>query len=125
MPTYTVKFPLSVVSKEDTFAVIDETNIKEVVKFNIKSTILTCPGERRSNPDFGVCAKRSLFEFSGDTSQLFNEIVNQISEYVPYCSIDNLKITTPDDSPNTIFITLEYSIPLINQKDVFELILST
>jgi len=125
MPVYTVKFPLEVVSKSDTFDVLDESAIKEVIKFNIKSTILTCPGERRSNPEFGVCAKSALFDFTDNTEVLFQEIMSQVSEYVPYCSIDNLEIKTPEDAPNTIFITLEYSIPLINQKDVFELILRT
>ena len=80
---------------------------------------------RRSNPEFGVCAKSALFDFTDDTEVLFQEIISQVSEYVPYCSIDNLEIKTPEDAPNTIFITLEYSIPLINQKDVFELILRT
>lgn len=121
---YTVQFPLKKTSKADTFETIDKSNVKEVVKFNLKSTILTCPGERRSDPDFGVCAKRFLFDFSEDTEELEEEILSQIAEYVPYCSVINLDIGQAPDSPNTIFITLEYSIPLINQTDVFELVLS-
>ena len=125
MPIYTVKFPLEVVSGRETFKVLDDSNIEEVVKFNLKSTILTCPGERRSNPDFGVCAKGYLFDFAGNTQELRSKIFRQVQEYVPYCFIDNLTVSTPEDDPNSIYIRIQYTISEINKRDVFELILST
>ena len=125
MPVYTLKFPLSVVSKKDTFDVLDENNIKEVVKFNIKSTILTCPGERRSDPDFGVCAKSYLFEQNTHNySNLRNEILSQVQEHVPYCFIEDLTIEASGDS-NTLLITMSYIISEINKKDTFELLISS
>jgi len=126
MPVYTVKFPLDVVSKRDTFEVYDETNIEEVVKFNIKSTILTCPGERRGDPDFGACAKSHLFEnalngFGG----LRSKILQQIQRYVPYCLVEELMVESAENAPNALYIMIRYSIPDINKKDVLELILSS
>ena len=125
MPVYTVKFPLEVVPKVETFDVLDESNIKEVVKFNIKSTILTCPGERRGDPEFGVCAKGYLFNNqTEDFEDLRNSIINQIRKYIPYCIIEALDVSTAENNPNGLLIRLEYSIPDINQEGVFELILS-
>jgi hypothetical protein len=125
MPVYTLKFPLDVVSKRDTFDVLDENNIKEVVKFNIKSTILTCPGERRGDPNFGVCAKSYLFDQNVfDYSQLRTEILTQVQEYVPYCFIEDLIVESDEDS-NTLLITMTYVISEINKKDTFELSIST
>ena len=121
MPVYTFKFPLEVVSERDTFETLDENNIKEVVKFNIKSTLLTCPGERRSDPNFGVCAKSFLFDLSNVSYEnLRNEILSQVQEYVPYCFIEELTIDIPDDM-NTLSISLTYIITEINQRDTFEL----
>ena len=126
MPVYTVKFPLDVVSKRDTFDVIDENNIEEVVKFNIKSTILTCPGERRGNPTFGACAKQYLFELAtpGRIETMRSNMYLQISEHVPYANVTDIIISNPDNSPNALFISIVYTIPAINKKDVFELLLT-
>ena len=125
MPVYTVKFPLNVVSKRDTFDVYDETNIEEVVKFNIKSTILSCPGERRSDPEFGVCAKSYLFDNEMcDFEGLRENILRQIQSYVPYCFLQQVTVEPVENSPNTLHIVIRYSIPDINKEDVFELILS-
>jgi phage baseplate assembly protein W len=123
MPIYTVKFPLDVVSKRETFDVIDQSNIEEVVRFNIKSTILTCAGERRSDVMFGCCARKYLFDFPSSYQKLKTEIVNQIGKYVPYCNIQNITIRSPEENPNSIHIKIRYLISEINKKDVFELIL--
>ena len=126
MPVYTVKFPLDVVSKRDTFDVLDENSIEEVVKFNIKSTILTSPGERRGDPDFGVGARSFLFDNElADFGSLRGAILRQIQKYVPYCFVEDLTISTLENNPNALHIKLQYIIPDINKKDVFELILST
>ena len=65
---YTVKFPLEQTCKVDIFETLGEDQVEDVINFNIKSTILTFPGERRSDPDFGVGAKKFLFQYN--TGQL-------------------------------------------------------
>ena len=126
MKDYTVKFPLSVEGGKSTFKTINESRLSELVKFNMKSVILTCPGERRRDLDFGVCAKKYIFEFfsTGETEELYNSIVEQIEEYIPYCAITNISINTYLENPNSLKITIGYRIPDINKKDIFELILS-
>jgi phage baseplate assembly protein W len=125
MPVYTVKFPLDVVSKRDTFDVLGENDIAEVVKFNIKSTILTCPGERRSDPEFGACAKRFLFDFNnGQYETLREEIISQVNKYVPYCILDEVSVIASSENENAVNILVRYTIPDIDRQDVFEITIS-
>jgi hypothetical protein len=122
---YTVQFPLQISKEVDTFKVLDQNAIEEVVKFNLKSTILTCPNERRSDPNFGACAKGALFDFSETSiNSLRTRISKQIQQYVPYCFVEDLLVTVPNDSPDSIYIRIKYRIAEINKKDVFELTLS-
>ena len=125
MRNYTVKFPLEVVSKSDTFETLNENNIEDVVKFNIKSTILTAPGERRGAPNFGVGARSFLFDFNTNNHEVLRQrIINQIREYVPYCKISAITVSSGENNPNSIFIRLQYTIPDIHKKDIFELTIS-
>ncbi len=112
---------------EGTFATISESEIRELIKFNIKSTLLTCPGERRDDLDFGVCCKKYLFDFfsSSETESLQSEILNQLNEYVPYCLIERIDIQAPIESPNSLKISIQYEITDLNKKDIFELLLSS
>ena len=55
---YTVKSPLTLNPKDETFETLGENDIVSVINHNIKSTILTHKGERRSDPNFGIGAKR-------------------------------------------------------------------
>jgi phage baseplate assembly protein W len=125
MRVYTLKFPLEVVSKQDTFDTLDENSISEVVKFNIKSTILTSPGERRSDPDFGVGARSYLFSQNTEPLELLREeIITQVNRYVPYCIIEEVSITQEPEYQNSINIFIRFAIPQINKRDIFELSIS-
>jgi phage baseplate assembly protein W len=125
MRVYTLKFPLEVVSKEETFDTLDENSISEVVKFNIKSTIMTSPGERRSDPDFGVGARSYLFSQDvGLIETLREDIIEQVNRYVPYCILDEVTISQEEQYQNAINILIKFTIPQINKRDIFELSIS-
>jgi phage baseplate assembly protein W len=125
MRVYTLKFPLEVVSKEETFDTLDENSISEVVKFNIKSTIMTSPGERRSDPDFGVGARSYLFSQDvGPIETLREDIIEQVNRYVPYCILDEVTISQEEQYQNAINILIKFTIPQINKRDIFELSIS-
>ena len=126
--TYTVKFPLELVSKEETFDTLGEDQIEDVINHNIKSTILTHPGERRSNPDFGVGARKFLFQYNtgqlDDLEELENAIISAVNEYVPYIIIDETLVSAMEESPNAIQIVIQYTIPNIKKFARFNLIIS-
>jgi len=125
---YTVKWPLIIVSKEDTFETLGSGEIAEVINFNIKSVILTHPGERRSDVNFGVGARKYLFQYNSsqisEFEELEDEINKQITEYVPYIIIDDLFVSTIENSPNAIKIVLQYTIPEIKKKARFDLLIN-
>ena len=125
---YTVKFPLEIISKEETFGTLGEDEIEDVINHNIKSTILTHPGERRSDPDFGVGAKRYLFSYNSNQieefDQLTEEIVRAVNQYVPYIIIDGIEVKPEEQNPNALVIKLQYTIPNIKKQSTFDLIIS-
>jgi len=125
---YTVRWPLIIASKEDTFETFGSDEIAKVINFNIKSTILGSPGERRSDVNFGVGARKYLFQYNSsqvsDFEELGDEIIKQLTEYVPYIIIDDLSILVSEESANAIKIALQYTIPERNMSAIFELLVS-
>ena len=61
----TVKIPLDINSNKVGYETLDEEEITEVIKFNLKSILLTHKGERMDT-NFGVGIKNYLFEQSND-----------------------------------------------------------
>ena len=57
------------------------TDIKDVVRFHLKNLLLTSPGERISDPSYGVGLRRFLFEpMTGATYGIIQDNINvQIS----------------------------------------------
>lgn len=109
--------PLSF-SKEGPYNLIRD--LPSLVKQNFKNLILTEPGERIMDIDFGVGLKRYLFE--NNTIALQQEIAeninNQKSKYMPYVNIDNIEFENDDTNPNYLGISIYYSIPSLSIQDV-------
>tara|TARA_R110002110_G_scaffold292435_1_gene506523 strand:- start:81 stop:470 length:390 start_codon:yes stop_codon:yes gene_type:complete len=116
---YTIKFPLEI--SVDDIGYKSEFEFAEVVKFNIKSTLLTCPEERISNPDFGVCLRRIIFELPTPNliSTLRARIANQIKTHVPYVNLVKNQIAFSPDQ-QTLNIKLTYTILELQATDTFE-----
>ena len=125
---YTVKWPLQVNPKEETFDTLGENDVVSVINHNIKSTILTHKGERRGDPNFGVGAKQYLFKYNDSQLEEFDELTSnitaQVREYVPYIIIDDIQVLIGDVSPNSIKISIQYTIPAIKKPARFDLIIS-
>ena len=56
---FTPKFPLVLGAGDMLFS---NAEIKDIVLFHLKNVILTSPGEKITDPDYGVGIKRYLFE---------------------------------------------------------------
>ena len=86
---------------------------KEQVKSNLINLLLTYPGERILNPQFGVGLRNYLFEPDIDEDLLTDIIRRQISIHVPYVSLNQLTVENDVDK-NSSYITITYS--LINSE---------
>jgi len=122
MSGVTVKFPLEISDKNSGFDAITTEELQDLVKFNIKNTLLTCPDERTfDEEDYGACLRAYLFEFteSGVIGDMESVIQSQLSRFVPYIEIQSLEVTNPQDM--IINVKLRYFINEISLNDFIEI----
>tara|TARA_R110002074_G_scaffold28022_5_gene80928 strand:+ start:257 stop:688 length:432 start_codon:yes stop_codon:yes gene_type:complete len=87
---------------------------KEQVKSNLINLLLTSPGERLMNPEFGIGIRQYLFEQVIDKEFLKNKITDGAQIYIPEIEIDDVFIkrenltTTPE--LHTVRISLYYKV---------------
>ena len=93
-----------------------------LIRQNFKMLLLTSPGERVMEPDFGVGLKKYLFEnFNESTfAQIERNILRQARVYMPAIVIDEIFFSAPDENANALSIQIKYSIPNLNTKDLLE-----
>ncbi len=106
----------------------DETNgsfslifsLAEEVKQNFKNLLLTAPGERMMNPDFGVGVRNFLFlPRQQITTELRQRIEGQVARYMPFLQIKKIQFnrgisdTTADDL-NVLSSSIEYAAPSVD-----------
>lgn len=98
------------------------TSLKRMIKQNFKMLILTNPGERVMEPEFGVGIKQFLFEnFQSDVyARIDSKIREQTSIYIPIISIQNIQFGTGGIEDNSLGIRIEYRIPDIAARDLLE-----
>ena len=119
-----VALPLRIDSVDGAYGLNKE--IESFAKQNIKTVVLTSPGERVMEPEFGVGVRRLLFEqnTSGLVGAIRGRIEAQVKRYVPYVTLREVKVGSPSyptgelDS-RAITISIRYNIPAISQTDLF------
>jgi phage baseplate assembly protein W len=97
-------------------------NLRQVVKQNLKMLVLTIPGERVMEPEFGVGLKTYLFSnFSEDIyPEIKLKIQRQAARYIPLVTITSVDIFLISPDTNSFAISIKYSIPDIGLKDLIE-----
>ena len=110
-----VAFPL-----DDTNMFKGTQTLKEQVKANLINLLLTQPGERVNEPNFGVGLKHYLFEQNIDIDSLNTLINEQINIYIPEISLIDTKVDFLDDE-HLLFIKIIYSINSDNTTDAIQL----
>jgi len=119
------KLPLFVSATDGFYGL--NVNYREVVKQNIKMLILTAPGERMMDPNFGVGARNFLFENAVLVKpRLYTKIKQQVSYYMSYVTIRNLDIFNLNDNHeivvtpsmvHTLGIKIDYYVKNMNLAD--------
>jgi|TARA_A100001015_G_scaffold306088_1_gene399832 phage baseplate assembly protein W len=103
------------------------TSYAEEVKQNFKNLLLTAPGERMMNPDFGVGLRNFLFEPEPRISGMLRQkITSQVSRYMPFIRINKILFNHGIDSDvatdsNVLSIIIEYEAPSINLQETLAL----
>lgn len=96
--------------------------LKALIKQNFKMLILTNPGERVMDPEFGVGIRQFLFEnFESDVyARIDQRIREQTSIYLPVVLIRSIEFGRRPEDENLLALRLEYTIPDIAVRDLLE-----
>ena len=114
------QLPLRVDAVDGPYGLI--TSFVELVKQNFKMLLLTVPGERIMDPDYGIGLKQYLFEGNGSPQQaaINDAIVSQTRRYMSYIQLNKIDFGVPENSPDffphTLSITIHFTIPPIGES---------
>ena len=92
------------------------TTTREQLKTNLLNLLLTIPGERINNPNYGIGLKQQLFENNLDKTTLLEVINSQVSFFLPEIVIDNLELEQDLDEYK-VTMKLSYISKLDNRED--------
>jgi phage baseplate assembly protein W len=120
MSSLSVHLPLTY-NSADGFTMIK--SVKRMIKQNFKMLLLTSPGERIMEPNFGVGVKNYLFSMYSENvpAQLRSKIMEQVGIYLPVISITSIDFRASNPDTNTLGLVITYRIPEIGAKDLIEL----
>jgi len=118
--------PLTITAEDGPYRL--NKTILALTRQNLKTLILTCPGERIMDPDFGVGIRNFLFsqntQFVRD--EIGSKIVEQADIYMDYIEINNILFgdgdpTVPQFETNLLTISIKFTILPLNVTDILSL----
>jgi phage baseplate assembly protein W len=125
MAGVTPQLPLNVDSIDGHYKLIK--SYKNTVRQNFKNLILTSPGERMMDPEFGVGIRNYLFENASAelTSQIEARIYEQVEIYLPFVEVTNVSFNLTSgevfNNPNALNVTVSYYIIPLQFYDNLEI----
>ena len=122
MSGISVKLPLAYNHEDGPYAL--NKTILDTVQQNFKMLMLTIPGERMMNTDFGVGIQKFLFE--NDTvelrSKISSRIKSQVSKYMSFIKVrDVIMPDVNEQNNNFLTISIKYYIEPISMEDVLNI----
>ena len=84
--------------------------VLEQAKANLQNLLLTTPGERIFQPEFGSQLKSIVFEQGEDIPNRIEEAIRSaVDKFLAYINIQNVFTTQQDNQVN---VSIEFSVPL-------------
>ena len=93
----------------------NHTEIEAIIQ-DLKMLLLTSPGERIMDPNFGVGMRRFLFEQNNSAthSTIRAKIIRQVLEYLPFIEIEDIKFSSENNDAsiksNALMVTIKFII---------------
>lgn len=119
MQGFSPKLPLVYDNTNDGVYALNKT-LLETVRQNLKMLLLTVPGERIMDSNFGIGLRKYLFEQDSDLirEQLQKRIVTQVSLYLNFITIEEINISPPNSNDeNVMFLNIRYKVPSLQVND--------
>jgi len=117
---YSPKFPLRIDNYVGAYAL--NTELKDVVKQNFINLMLTAPGERIMDINFGVGLRKYLFEQNTPDlkSQIAADVRNQTKKYMPFIELTSMEFNKSElldgYEDQILDILINYSIPSVDES---------
>ena len=124
-----VKLPLTYNSSDGPYTLNKKT--KEAVRQNFKNLVLTAPGERVMDPQFGVGMRNFLFEQMNDPlfSRISERIRTQVQAYMPFVFVEHITFDSMETKegigPNELQVTIQYNILPLDAEDTLSITAAT
>jgi len=114
------RLPLAYDKKHGPYGLIADP--KEEIKQNLIHLLLTNPGERVMDSNFGVGLRTFLFEnFTPDTrSDIEGRVRSQVGRYLSSVRITSIR-SQFDEAKNLLYLRLEFFIPALGIADTLDL----
>ena len=110
-----VAFPLN-----DINMAVGTQTTREQLKTNLLNILLTVPGERINNPNYGIGLKNQVFENNIDPVTLQENINGQLAFWLPEVIITEVTVQQNIDQYR-VSIKLNYSISLDESEDSIQI----
>ena len=109
-----VALPLAINTTDGAYAL--NKDIESMASQNLKMVVLTNPGERIMQPDFGAGIRRFLFEpATADTAEVIKDVVQeQVSKYLPYIDLLQLNVFVSETDAASLVVSIKYAVPSVN-----------
>jgi phage baseplate assembly protein W len=119
MSSLSVKLPITR-STADGFTMIKD--FQTLVRQNFKMLVLTSPGERVMEPDFGVGVRSYLFENFNNSvfTEIESAIRKQVSIFLPVIDVRQIQFDSSNPDNNVLGIRIVYDLPDIGITDLLE-----
>jgi len=104
------------------------TKFTDLAKQNLKMLVLTAPGERMMDINFGVGLRRYLFESNDSViySQIDEKIREQVGSYLPYIRVNRVVFDIPDEAtrdtyPHALKVAISFTVVPLQVNTVLEI----
>ena len=122
------KFPLTYSGADGHYSL--NKAYSSMIQQNLKNLVLTSPGERLMDSDFGVGLYNFLFELDSVDlrDELTTRISQQVTRYMPFVNIENIEVHSPSEEPlyeqtqsNFLSVIINYEIPSLDIDEVLKI----
>ena len=125
MPNYSPALPLTLSPRDGAFENLQD--LISVTTQNLKMILLTAPGERIMDPEFGLGMTNFLFEQNDISTytKIKSKINRQVKKYLPFVDIEEVNFESQDTDlsiqSNRVNVTIRFYIRPLNASEELNL----
>ena len=125
MSGLTPKIPLSLDEQDGAYLLIKD--YRRLVSQNFRNLLLTAPGERVMDTQFGVGIRNFLFDNAGSdlNNRIEKKIREQISIYMPFIQLQGIDLNKSPEYSNLLSMSIYYYVGPLNLSDNLSISLSS